>query len=107
MIRDVIVHLLSEQPVLVDLFEMPTGRDNGLVCQNLRSLDGRKPIFVERSDSTFFFPYQHIRFIEIVKDRQARSSADSDTPGAESAPPPTPDEQLEIDEDFLRRIREV
>ncbi|MEO5919418.1 MAG: hypothetical protein ABIQ17_07645 [Candidatus Limnocylindrales bacterium] len=107
MIRDVIVHLLSEQPVLVDLFDMPTGRDNGLVCQNLRSLDGRKPIFVERSDSTFFFPYQHIRFIEILKDRQAGSSPDPDAAEPQPTAQPAPDEQLEIDEDFLRRIREV
>ena len=107
MIRNAVVHLTGEQPVIVDLFDPPRAGDALLLCTNMRTLDGRRPVFIDEVGSTFVLPYLHIRFIEIVKDRQARSSTQSDTVVPESAPSPEPDEQLEIDEDFLRRIREA
>ena len=108
MIRNVVVHLLNEQPLLADLFEMPKALDQGLLCTNLRLMDGKKPVFVDRLDSTFFFPYLHIRFIEILPSPDAIAEAAAAT--AEPAKPAeeaAPDEDLELDEDFLRRIREV
>ena len=108
MIRNVVVHLHNEQPLLADLFEMPKALDQGLLCTNLRSLDGKRPIFVDRIESTFFFPYLHIRFIEIVP--SADAIAEVAAAAAEPAKPASeaePDEDLELDEDFLRRIREV
>ena len=108
MIRNVVVHLLNEQPLLADLFEMPKALDQGLLCTNLRLMDGKKPVFVDRLDSTFFFPYLHIRFIEILPAPDA--VAQVATPAAEAAKPAAeaePDDDLELDEDFLRRIREV
>ncbi|MFL5768593.1 MAG: hypothetical protein ACJ765_00770, partial [Chloroflexota bacterium] len=75
----------------------------------LRMMDGRKPIFIDRVESTFFFPYLHIRFLEILP--SASGVAEVAAPSEEAAPPPAPaaeaDEDLELDEDFLRRIREV
>ena len=65
MIRNVVLHLLNEQPLLVDLFETPKSEDQGLVCTNLRMMDGKRPIFIDRIESVFFFPYLHIRFLEI------------------------------------------
>jgi hypothetical protein len=107
MIRNVVVHLLNEQPVVVDLFEMPTPSDAGLVCTNMRTLDGKPPVFVDHSASTFLFPYTGIRFIEIPSGSEGAPGAQS--PGdEESLPEPVADdEDLEIDEDFLRRIREA
>lgn len=107
MIRGVVVHLLNEQPVLVDLVEAPTPADTGILCTNIRMLDGRKPIFVDRADSTFFFPYLNVRFIEIPGDQPGEGSL---TPPAEepAAEAPAADEGgLAIDEDFLRRVREA
>ena len=66
MIRNAIVHLFNDQPIMVDLYALPEAGDAGLVCTNLRSIDGRKPVFIERTDSRFIFPYQHIRFVEVV-----------------------------------------
>ena len=108
MIRNVVVHLHNEQPLLADLFEMPKALDQGLLCTNLRSMDGKRPIFVDRIESTFFFPYLHIRFIEIVPSADAVAevaavAAEPEKPAVEAEP----DEDLELDEDFLRRIREV
>ena len=109
MIRNVVLHLQNEQPLLVDLFETPKSADQGLVCTNLRMMDGKRPIFIDRIESVFFFPYLHIRFLEIPP--STSGLAEVAAPSEEAAPPPaaTPeaDEDLELDEDFLRRIREV
>ncbi|HET9347208.1 MAG TPA: hypothetical protein VFO05_16065 [Candidatus Limnocylindrales bacterium] len=108
MIRNAVVHLLNEQPLLADLFEMPKPLDQGLLCTNLRTMDGKRPVFVDRLESTFFFPYLHIRFIEILPAEGA--VAPVATPAEEAkapAPAPEADEDLELDEEFLRRIREV
>ena len=67
MIRNVVIHAANEQPLLVDLFELPSADDVGLVCTNLRMMDGKRPIFIDHIESTFFFPYHVIRFLEIPK----------------------------------------
>lgn len=107
--------MASEQPLLADLFEMPAAADIGLRCTNLRMLDGKRPIFVDDSGSVFVFPYHRISFVEIP----ARSAVGTDVgdalpmPVAAAVPVATPavevehEEDIEIDEDFLRRIREV
>ncbi len=107
MIRGVIVHLLNEQPFLVDLLETPTPGDAGLLCTNVRQLDGRKPIFIDRMDSTFFFPYLNVRFLEILGERQPAAPGEGETAEAVGGAPAAEDEDLEIDADFLRRIRDA
>jgi hypothetical protein len=108
-IKNVVVHVLNEQPLVADLYELPKAVDQGLLCTNLRTLDGRKPIFIDRTESVFFFPYLHIRFIEIPP--APGSVTEVETPAEAAAPAPgeapEPDEDLELDEDFLRRIRDV
>jgi hypothetical protein len=112
-IRDVVIHINGEQPLVADLFEVPAAADIGLRCTNLRTIAGKRPVFADDQNSVFFFPYVHIRFVEILP----RSLGDTDLPvavpvatsamdGLEAATA-EPEEDLEIDEDFLRRIREV
>jgi len=110
-IRNVVIHITNEQPLLADLYEMPTSTDVTLVCTNLRMLDGKKPIFIDHADSVFVFPYLNIRFVEILA---AAATGLGDAPGEETAVPADepvvqsePEDDLEIDEDFLRRIRDV
>lgn len=113
MIRNTVVHLNGEQPLLADLYDMPTNGDVSLVCTNVRMLDGKKPLFVDRSDSVFVFPYIHIRFLEIMAAAAPGLAGASDDTAVVAAGPPTGDDDLdgdadlELDEDFLRRIREV
>jgi hypothetical protein len=108
-IKNVIVHLNNEQPLLADLYEMPKALDQGLLCTNLRMMDGKRPVFIERMESIFFFPYLHIRFLEIMP--STGGLAEVAAPSEEAAPPPAPEaepeEDLELDEDFLKRIRDV
>jgi hypothetical protein len=111
MIRNSIIHISNEQPLLADLYEMPTSADASLVCTNIRMLDGKKPIFIEHSTSVFVFPYLHIRFIEIMPGSSSDMPDDAEEEVAVTAVEPIdegePEPDLELDEDFLRRIRDV
>ena len=117
MIRNVVLHINNEQPLLADLYEAPSPGDVGLRCTNLRQLNGKRPVFVDDMKSVFFFPYLHIRFVEIPPAAMAGADSslatiDDDAEDAGShgrgAPPlPEAEPDLEIDEDFLRRVREA
>ena len=116
-IRNAVIHIANEQPLLADLYEMPTSADVSLVCTNIRMLDGKKPVFVDYPGSVFVFPYQALRFVEIM----AASVAGLTPEGEDLVPVPADgastnghdeaageaEADLELDEDFLRRIREV
>lgn len=132
-IRNACIHVQNEQPLLADLYDVPTAADAGLLCTNVRTMDGKRPVFIDSSEATFFFPYHVIRFIEIPEGALARREpasaramgADMETPGdpagserlpddqrlpvpvAAAADDQTEDLELEIDEDFLRRIRDI
>jgi hypothetical protein len=127
MIRNAVIHLAGEQPLQADLFDRPASGDVGLVCTNVRDMTGKRPVFIDDSRSVFLFPYHQIRFLEILPGsdgppgleagsaesrglaarRQGLAPPDQ-APAAETAPDVAePDTELEIDEDFLRRIREV
>ena len=71
--------------------------DVSLVCFNVRTIDGKRPKFIDRKTSTFLFPLASIRFVEVYSAQEAVEEA-----GAEAEP-----EELEIDEEFLRRVREA
>ena len=114
MIHNAVIHIMNEQPLLADLFDPPSPGDVGLRCTNLRTLNGKRPVFVDDSASVFFVPYLHIRVVEIpaaalpAGDRGLLMDR-ADAPPLEPArvPDAEPEPDLEIDEDFLRRIREV
>jgi hypothetical protein len=110
-IRNVVIHIANEQPILADVYELPTPSDVSLVCTNVRMLDGKKPIFIDNTKSVFVFPYLTLRFIEMLpgstdgltNDGAGEHNGVATLPVEETEPEP----ELELDEDFLRRIREV
>ena len=133
MIRNVCIHVNNEQPLLADLFDLPVSTDAGLLCTNVRTLDGKRPVFIDTIEATFFFPYHVVRFIEIpvgaLDGRAPSPAADTGDAGPDDAAQepitPLPDDQrlpvpvgagsdaddddgeLEIDEEFLQRIRDI
>ncbi len=102
MIRAVL-HLLSDQPLSVELLEEPTPADLAVICTNVRTVDGKRPVFIDHSSSTFIFPMAMVRFVEIMRpEAQGERLAPVGAPAqADEA------DDLEIDEDFLRRVREA
>lgn len=97
-----ILHLMNDQPLAVDLLEEPKASDISVVCTNVRGIDGKRPVFIDFSGSTFVFPMQMIRFVEIH-----RGGEESDSRSSAGVPALAEPEDLEIDEDFLRRVREA
>lgn len=107
MIRDAVIHMQGEQPLMADLPELPSAGSVCLVCTNLRTVDGKRPVFIDRGDHTFVIPLNHIRFIEIA-DQAPRPDADQHPEEDEVLQLPAgEDAELALDEDFLRRVREV
>jgi len=100
-----ILHLLNDQPLNAELLHEPKPSDAAVVCTNLRTVDGKKPVFIDFSDSTFIFPMASVRFVEVPtgagEGDRARAAADAAAGSANET------EDLEIDEDFLRRVREA
>ncbi len=106
MIRDVLIHIANEQPLRADLQALPSATDACLVCTNLRMLDGKKPTFIERSESWFLIPLVRVAFVEMP----AGAGGDlSDEERVALGPGEAVEEEpeLELDEDLLRRIRET
>jgi hypothetical protein len=106
MIRNVVIHMQGDQPLLADIEALPSAADACLVCTNVRTNDGKKPTFIDHTNSWFLIPLIHVRFVEIPAG--ALASLDGAVPPMETAivPVEEPDE-LEVDEDFLRKIREA
>ena len=97
-----ILHLLNDQPIVVELFEVPTPTDVTVICTNMRTVDGKKPVFIDFASSTFVFPMSSVRFVEIPP-----TGAEAEAAAGPAIAAPTEPEDLEIDEDFLRRVREA
>ena len=98
-----ILHLLNDQPLVVDLLEEPKPTDLTVVCTNVKTVDGKRPVFIDFSTSTFVFPMAMVRFVEIPRAADEAERAAPSTAAAEDEDA----EDLEIDEDFLRRVREA
>jgi hypothetical protein len=110
MIRNAVIHIINEQPLLADLFQVPTSTDVSLVCTNLRTMNGTRPVFADHIESTFVFPLDHIRFVEIQpgSDGSRAAAAGEETAAAPEPAAEAEDEaELEIDEEFLKRIRDA
>ena len=109
LIPSAVLHLANDQPLLVDLFGLPSPTDPVLVCTNVRSLVGKRPVWADHVESVYYFPWIHVRFLEIPPSaNEARSQVPALTAGA--APVGIDlgsDSDLEIDEEFLRRVREA
>jgi hypothetical protein len=105
MIRNAVVHMMGDQPFLADLEALPSPSDATLVCTNVRLPGGKKPTYIDHSESWFVIPLQHIRFVEIPQ--TAETLPDSVQLTAGDAAASNGQEELELDEDFLRRVRDV
>ena len=99
-----ILHLISDQPLSVELLEEPKATDGAVICTNIRTIDGKRPVFIDFSTSMFVFPMAMIRFVEIPR---AADEAERARPAAAGAAEAEDADDLEIDEDFLRRVREA
>jgi hypothetical protein len=89
-----------------DLYGYPSAADITLVCTNVRGMTGKRPVWADDVHSIFYFPWNQIRFLEIPPDRNA-TPVDDDPGSALALRAPEDDPDLEIDEEFLKRVRDV
>jgi hypothetical protein len=106
-LRGAVIHLNNEQPVVADLFEYPTARDVAVLCTNVRTQDGKRPIFIDQSDSIFVIPLAYVRFIEMPRRGPGGGGSGGESGRGRSAPAAPVEDEIEIDEDFLRKIRDA
>ena len=97
----------------------PRSTDQGVICTNMRTRDGKQPSFIEDSAGWFLVPMHEITIIELPVDAYDASSdpialgtglADNghhrgDAPREAAAELDT--SPLEPDEDLLARIRDL
>lgn len=102
-----ILHLLNDQPLTVDLLEEPKPGDIAVICTDVRTLDGKRPVFIDHSASTFVFPMASVRFVEIPQGIEETERLAAAAAAAAAADEDAESADLEIDEDFLRRVREA
>ncbi|HSH33531.1 MAG TPA: hypothetical protein VLB31_07915 [Actinomycetota bacterium] len=112
MIHDVVLHINNEQPLRADLFELPEGDTMLLRCTNVRTMNGTRPVYIDDLNSIIFFPMIHLRFIEILPatqgaERLALGPGEERVPVEAGIAKDSPEEDLQIDEDFLRRVRDA
>ena len=111
MIPNAVIHMNNEQPLVADLFDMPATSDLTLRCTNLRTLNGKRPVFADDQDSIFFFPWILIRFVEILPASQdggdGKALVRAGAHGGNGTTSAEDESELEIDEDFLKRIRDI
>jgi len=77
------------------------------VCTNVRTLTGKRPVWADHIDSIFYFPWNTIRFLEIPPDRSPPPPPPRGDSSTAIAVLPEDESDEEIDEAFLRRVRDV
>src|SRR4029079_17573348 len=100
------ISLRIEQRMLADLFGMPTTSDITLICTSVRGTTGKRPVWADHTDSIFYFPWTQIRFLEVPPDFAARARAQGSASAAAAARGEA-DVDEELDEEFLRKVREA
>ncbi len=106
MIRGAVLHLLNEQPLLVDLMALPQPADTCVVCTNVRLSSGKRPAWVAQGDHWFVFPLGQVRFVEVPADTAQADRSDA-TAAVDRRTAAEAEPELEFDEELLRRIRET
>jgi hypothetical protein len=110
-IRNVVIHQAGQLPVVADIRELPAPGDANIICTNMRTVDGKRPTFVDHMDSWFLIPMLTVRFIEVPKSAMAGAGQEDDFAPEEvlemAEPEPVDEGPAEPDEDLLARIRNI
>jgi len=136
MIKGAIIHMVGELPIVADLAVIPRPVDVSLLCSNVRTIDGKRPSYIEHHDWLMVIPLATVRLLELPSSALSAVVAAAGTapaasingnghsphgfepvaePPAPALPEPAPTtespeaepSELVPDEDLLRRIREA
>ena len=62
----VIVHIPNEEPIVGEIEEMPSARDNTLIVKNPRRRDGKDIRYLMSDVTTVVWPWNRISFVEVL-----------------------------------------
>lgn len=62
----VLVHIMNEDPIVLDVDDLPDPTDQYLIGMNPRYRDGKDVSYVMTDVTTILFPWHRITFVEIL-----------------------------------------
>jgi hypothetical protein len=62
----VLVHIVNEDPIVLDVDDLPDPTDQYLIGMNPRYRDGKDVSYVMEDVTTILFPWHRITFVEIL-----------------------------------------
>ena len=119
MIRNAVLHQHGQLPLLVDMQALPQAADVSIICTNVRTIDNKRPSFIDDGQAWFLIPLAGVSFVEVPRSSLTEVGADSPLdeetvilagPPSDPEPLPLEEEQalaLDTDEDLLARIRDL
>lgn len=72
MARNVIIHLINEDPIVADMEDLPTPTATNVVFTNPRKRDGKPAQWVTPGATAFYFSMARINFIEVMTSEEER-----------------------------------
>lgn len=70
--RNVIVHLLNEDPFVADMEDTPSPSATSIAFFNPRLRDGKPLRYVTHGMSSIIFPWHRVSFIEVMASEEER-----------------------------------
>lgn len=62
----VLVHIVNEDPIVLDVDDLPDPADQYLIGMNPRYRDGKDVSYVQQDVTTILFPWHRITFVELL-----------------------------------------
>jgi hypothetical protein len=72
MAQTVIIHLVNEDPILVEVEDLENLDGPVLECMNPRRRDGKRLHYIDPEATSFLFPWHRISFIELMPSEMER-----------------------------------
>jgi hypothetical protein len=61
-----LIHMANDEPMMVEVEELPAPGDQSIVCMNPRRREGKEVPYVLPEVQTIILPWHRINFIEIM-----------------------------------------
>jgi len=66
----VIIHVVNAEPIVGEVDEMPSPKDNFILLNNPRTLDGKDLNFIHENVATVLWPFDRLNFIEFLTSKE-------------------------------------
>ena len=73
----VIVHVMSAEPLVAEIDELPPLTANFLTCTNPRGRDGKPLKYIEAEATRVLFPWHRISFVETLPSEEDQEQIES------------------------------